>query len=193
MRPSRVAAALIACLSFAGGVAQAHPHVFVTAAIVIRFDDAGKLVGVDETMTFDEIFSTFSTQGLDTNGDGQLSREELAPLAKTNVTAMKEFDYYTYASHGKEWRDFEEPQDYWLEEKNGVLVLHFFLPFKDPQPVKEQLFIDVRDPTIYVAFRLADQDPVKLANAPPGCSVEPPKPDPDAGYAQRNRSTITCK
>ena len=192
MKSSRFAAALFACLAFAGGVAQAHPHVFVTASIAIRFDAAGKLAGVDETMTFDEIFSTFSTQGLG-SGDGKLTREELAPLAKTNVTAMKEFDYYTYASHGKEWRDFDDPTDYWLEDQNGLLVLHFFLPFKDPQPVKDQLFIDVRDPTIYVAFKMTDQDPVKLVDAPPGCSVEPPKPDPDAGYAQRNRSTITCK
>ena len=103
------------------GTAQAHPHVFVTAAIAIRFDATGKLTGVDETFTFDDVFSSFSTQGLDTNGDGKLSREELAPLATTNITAMKEFDYYTYASHGKDWRDFDDPKEYWLEDKNGVL------------------------------------------------------------------------
>lgn len=174
------------------GVAQAHPHVFVTASISIRFDAAGKLTGVDETFTFDDVFSSFSTQGLDTNGDGKLSREELAPLATTNITAMKEFDYYTYASHGKDWRDFDDPKEYWLEDKNGVLVLHFFLPFKVPAPVDGQLSIEVRDPTIYVAFRMADQDSVRLIGAPPGCSVEPVKPDPDAGYAQRNRMTVTC-
>jgi len=175
------------------GTAQAHPHVFVTAAIAIRFDATGKLTGVDETFTFDDVFSSFSTQGLDTNGDGKLSREELAPLATTNITAMKEFDYYTYASHGKDWRDFDDPKDYWLEDKNGVLVLHFFLPFKVPAPVDGQLSIEVRDPTIYVAFRMADQDSVRLIDAPPGCSVEAAKPDPDAGYAQRNRMTVTCK
>ena len=127
------------------GTAQAHPHVFVTAAIAIRFDVTGKLTGVDETFTFDDVFSSFSTQGLDTNGDGKLSREELAPLATTNITAMKEFDYYTYASHGKDWRDFDDPKDYWPEDKNGVLVLHFFLPFKVPAPVNSAVVVPLKD------------------------------------------------
>ena len=35
-------------------------------------------------------------QGLDTDGDGAYSKEELEPLAKVNVESLKEFDYFTF-------------------------------------------------------------------------------------------------
>jgi ABC-type uncharacterized transport system substrate-binding protein len=37
-----------------------------------------------------------AVQGLDTNGDGVCSKEELKPLAEVNVTSLKDFDYFTF-------------------------------------------------------------------------------------------------
>ena len=192
LRNLAFACVLMIALVGGAGRASAHPHVFVTAAIEIRFDPTGKLIGVDESFTFDDMFSSFSTQGLDTDGDGRLSRAELAPLATTNITAMKAFGYYTYASHDKEWREFEDPKDYWLEDKDGLLVLHFFLAARQPEPVHGQLFVDIRDPTIFVAFTMADQDPVRVTGLPADCRLDPARTDPAAGPAQFNRTTISC-
>ncbi|MGA8772354.1 MAG: DUF1007 family protein, partial [Rhodomicrobium sp.] len=35
-------------------------------------------------------------EGVDTNGDGLYSEEELKPLAQTNIEALKDFEYFTF-------------------------------------------------------------------------------------------------
>jgi hypothetical protein len=37
-----------------------------------------------------------AVQGLDSNGDGAFSAEELRPLAEVNVNSLKDFDYFTF-------------------------------------------------------------------------------------------------
>jgi hypothetical protein len=41
-----------------------------------------------------------AVQGLDTNGDGVFSAEELKPLAEANVKPLKDFDYFTFVYVG---------------------------------------------------------------------------------------------
>ena len=47
---------------------------------------------------FDDMYSMFATQGLESKEKGKFTRDELAPLAKVNVESLKEFDYFTYAT-----------------------------------------------------------------------------------------------
>jgi len=67
-----------------------------------------------------------------------------------------------------------EPQNYWVEYKNGALSLIFSLPFAQPiapTPSKD-LTILVLDPTYFIAFELAKASPVRLAQgAPKSCKV----------------------
>ena len=44
-----------------------------------------RVTGVRHAWTFDDMFSTFATQGLDAKEKGEFTREELAPLAEVNV------------------------------------------------------------------------------------------------------------
>ena len=53
----------------------------------------GSITGVRHAWTFDDMFSTYALQGLETKTKGVYSREELAPLAQTNVESLKEFGY----------------------------------------------------------------------------------------------------
>src|SRR5262245_39643709 len=66
--------------------AQAHPHVWVTVKSELVYGPDGAVTAVRHHWTFDEMFSTFATQGLDTDKDGKLSRDELKGLAEVNVT-----------------------------------------------------------------------------------------------------------
>ena len=102
--PSRIPASPPARLLAAcrGGRAAAHPHVFVTSKSEIVYAKPGRSLGIRQIWTFDDMFSSFATQGLDTDKDGKLSREELAPLAQTNVESLKEFDYFTFAKLGSQ-------------------------------------------------------------------------------------------
>ncbi len=73
-----------------------------------------------------------AVEGLDTNKDGKYSREELAELAKVNVTSLKDFSYFTFPQLAGKAVKLGEPRDYWLEHKDGILTLHFMLPFATP-------------------------------------------------------------
>ena len=46
------------------------------------------------------MYSAFATQGQGKEGQ-LLTKDDLAPLAKTNVEFLAEFDYFTYAKAAK--------------------------------------------------------------------------------------------
>lgn len=171
--------------------AFAHPHVWVTMKEELLYAPDGALTGVRHAWTFDETFSAFATQGLSAKTKGHFTREELQPLAQTNIESLKEYRYFTYAMvDGKKQKNaFNEPVDYWLEfdPKKTELTLHLTLPLKTPLSAR-QLVIEVYDPEFFVDFGLAEGNPVKLVGAPPQCAVSTEKP-----YDSSFQSTPTLK
>jgi ABC-type uncharacterized transport system substrate-binding protein len=146
--------------------AWAHPHVWVTMRTELVYAPDGKITGIRHAWSFDDMFSTFATQGLESKEKGKFTREELAPLAKVNVESLKEFDYFTYATADGKKAELAEPApDYWLDYANEVLTLNFTLPFKKPVSVKE-LKVEIYDPTIFVDFSFAKEKPAQLVGAP---------------------------
>jgi ABC-type uncharacterized transport system substrate-binding protein len=83
---------ILAMLAYAG-TAQAHPHVWVSASSELIFAADGSVAGVRHAWTFDDMFSTYALQGIATKRKGVYTREELAPLAQTNVESLKEFSF----------------------------------------------------------------------------------------------------
>lgn len=161
------------------GTAEAHPHVFVSSASEIVYDDRGRVTGVKQHWTFDEAFSSYATQGLQQGAGGSYSREVLAPLAQTNVENLKDFGYFTFAKLGGKELIFKDPVDYYLDYANGTLTLNFFLPLSSPQTQgKKALAIQIYDPTYYVDFSLQDDSPAKLDGAPQGCALNVIRPKP---------------
>jgi len=159
---------LVVTALFAATGARAHPHVWVTMTSELVYAPDGSVTGVRHAWTFDDMFSTFATQGLESKEKGKFTREELAPLAQVNVESLKDFDYFTVAQVNGKKTDLNAPVDYWLEFTDGLLTLHFTLPFKTP--VKAQsLNVEMYDPSWFVDFSFAPKDPVKLVNAPSAC------------------------
>ena len=148
------------------GSARAHPHVWVTMHSEVVYAPDGSVTGIRHAWSFDDMFSTFATQGLESKEKGKFTREELAPLAKVNVESLKEFGYFTFATADGKKADLTEPApDYWLDYADQVLTLNFTLPLKTPVKAKE-LKIEIYDPTIFVDFSFAKDKPVRLMNAP---------------------------
>ncbi len=182
MKQSQFIAAMLltgACLG--AGAANAHPHVWIDARSEIVFKGAD-FTGVRHAWVFDEAFSTYAVQGLDKDGDGEYSREELAPLAKENVDSLNEFEYFTFGKLSGKELVFDSPRDYWLEFNGKQLTLHFLLPLKAAAPLKQAVF-EVYDPSYYVEFKFSDDKAVTLADAPSGCTAsikKPPAPDATA-------------
>lgn len=168
--------ATLAALALTGTAANAHPHVWVTMKSEIVYDKDGAVTGVRHAWTFDDMFSAFATQGLESKQKGVFTREELAPLAEVNVTSLKEYDFFTYAKAGGKKEDFLPPVDYWLEYNKEVLTLHFTLPLKTPVKAKD-FNIEIYDPTYFVDFALAETEPVGLTGAPADCKLTIVRPD----------------
>src|SRR6188472_426250 len=142
--------------------AWAHPHVWVTMHTELVYAPDGKITGIRHAWSFDDMFSTFATQGMESKEKGKYTREELAPLAKVNVESLKEYDYFTYATaDGKKIELSEPASDYWLDYNDSVLTLNFTLSVKTPVKAKELKFA-IYDPTIFIDFEFAKDDPAKL-------------------------------
>jgi len=146
--------------------AGAHPHVWVTMHTELVYAPDGKITGIRHAWSFDDMFSTFATQGLESKEKGKFTRAELAPLAKVNVESLKEFDYFTYATADGKKAELAEPTpDYWLDYADQVLTLNFTLPLKTPVKAKE-LKVEIYDPTIFVDFSFDKEKPAQLVGAP---------------------------
>ena len=176
-RLTRLIVAALAGLLVASGPALAHPHVWVTMKSTVVYAPDGTVIGVRHAWTFDDMFSAFATQGLESKQKGVFTREELQPLAKVNVDSLKEYDYFTYAKANGKKTTFVDPADYHLDfdSKEAVLTLHFLLPLKTPVQA-HTLDLEVYDPTYFVDFELAEKDPAALAGAPAGCQLNLRKP-----------------
>ena len=157
--------------------AAAHPHVWVTMQSELVYAPDGSVTGIRHHWAFDDMFSAFATQGIEAKEKGKFSREELAPLAKTNVESLKEYDYFTFATADGKKAPLKDPlPDYWADYKDSVVTLHFTLPFE--KPVKAKLLkVDIYDATIFVDFSFAKEKPVTLAGAPAACKLDvvPPR------------------
>jgi ABC-type uncharacterized transport system substrate-binding protein len=178
----------LAGLLIASGGACAHPHVWVTVHSELVYAPDGSITGVHHAWTFDDMFSAFATQGIESKKKGEFTREELAPIAEVNVTSLKEYDFFTYAkANGKQLEFNDPPAGYYLEfdPKDTVLTLHFTLPLKKPVKAK-QLTVEVYDREFFIDFSFAEKNPARLVGAPAPCKLSVLNPDQmDASLAQQ--------
>jgi ABC-type uncharacterized transport system substrate-binding protein len=175
---------LAGALALGASAAQAHPHVWITATSELIYAPDGSVTGVRHAWAFDDMFTTYALQGIETKTKGVYSREELSSLAQTNVESLKEFAYFTFAKADGRKEKFQEPVDYFLEYKNATLILHFTLPLKTPVKPKE-LELEVFDPEFFIDFQFADKNPFKLVNAPAACQVKFQRPNDGSANAQK--------
>lgn len=151
--------------------AGAHPHVSIDSASEIVFDKSGQIIAIRHHWRFDEAFSAFAIQGLDTDNDGRYSRAELDPLAEVNVTSLAEFEFFTFLTVGDFEAGFSKPVDYWLDLDEGYLTLHFTLPVARPFTPDGEVILEVYDPEYFVAFALPSAEAVRMVGAPDKCAL----------------------
>lgn len=149
----------------------AHPHILIDAKAVLVFDAEGRLAAIRNTWTFDEAFSVWQTQGLDTNGDHVVSSDEMQELADENMTGLAEYGFYISAGAGKETLKFKAAGDQKFTFDNNRSTLSFTAELNTPYVVRGPLDIAIADPEYYVAITLTGAD-VTLENAPAGCGIE---------------------
>ncbi len=188
-----VGGCIAALLATANPVA-AHPHVWVQSKSRVVYEK-DTVTAIQQTWVFDEFYSAMAVQGLDTNNDGQYSREELDELAKINMEGLKEFAYFTAAKVGDAAIEFAPPSNAHLDYTGGILSLIFTLPLKS-QAALEGFAFATYDTTFFIAFELAKEDGATLFGAPETCEIalrdEPVAPgsNPALGNPSQN-DTLT--
>lgn len=184
-RASAGLALALAGLSMVPREAAAHPHVYVDARVEVVFDKDGRITALRHVWRFDDAFSAFASQGLDKNGDGILSMEELQPLAKVNVESLKDYDYFTFLKVAGKRIGFKIPTEYWLQSSDGYLTLFYTLPLMQAvKPDANGVTVEVYDPGYFVDYQMVEKDPAKLIDAPATCTMAVNrKADPDAATA----------
>ncbi|MFG5118549.1 DUF1007 family protein [Methylorubrum sp. POS3] len=157
--------------------AQAHPHVWVTAKAEVAYE-GGRVAGIRHSWSFDAAYSAYVTQGLDTNGDGKLSPEELQGLATENTTNLAEFAYFTKLKVAGREQAFADPREARMSMEGDRLTLSFLLPLKAPTAQGRGVAaLEVYDPTYFVSFSLAEgADAVRLPGAAAGCTTTVTRP-----------------
>lgn len=178
LRALLAAIAVVLALTAGGRPAAAHPHVQVETTTRIVYDGEGRVSAIEHDWTFDEMYTSYATQGLDKNGDGQFSREELAELTKVNVEHLGQQRFFTVMKHDRRFVSFGAVRDAWSEVKSGKLVLHFTVPIATPYAAADKpVTVEIYDPDYFVAFVPADGEPMRLVSAPAACKLDytPPR------------------
>ena len=167
---------VVMALTCAAPLAWAHPHVLVSVRSVLVLGEGQKPAAIRQIWTFDEGFSSYATLGMDTDKDGKLSREELAPLAKVNIESLAEYAYFTVLKKGKESAGFGEIKDFHLDHDGKHLTLTFVLPLTGLSHPLGELRYEVYDPTFFVAFSFAEKEPIRIEGDAGRCraSLKPP-------------------
>ncbi len=151
----------------------AHPHIFIDAKATVVFDDSGAVTEVRNEWSFDEAFSAWSIEGLDTNNDGVVSREEQQELANQDMDGLAQYQFYTFAGEQGDpaLLPFERGQNPTRDFVDGHTILRFGVKLAEPYRIKRALELAINDPEFYVAITFAGPEAIKLENAPAGCSV----------------------
>src|SRR5690606_14201593 len=115
--------------------ALAHPHIMIDARTTIGFDDQGRVARLKHNWTFDTAFSVWMVQGLDTNGDGAVTPDEMQKLADENTFNLADFGFYTVAGDGMQ---FTATGDQGMVFEDNRVTLSFSLDAIEPQAVGER-------------------------------------------------------
>ena len=173
MSAVRCCAVALASVAF-GAPALAHPHAWIETRSDVVFDDKGLIAAINIEWDFDAGYSEMAVEGLDVNADGFHSAGELRPLARENLVALKDYDYFVKARAGKENVKYSDVTEYGLIYSNGTLKMHFTVPLAKPiDPFTAGFVYRIYDPSFYIAIDFAETTPLALlGNAPAACGIE---------------------
>ncbi|MFW6077457.1 MAG: DUF1007 family protein, partial [Hyphomicrobiales bacterium] len=174
--------------------ALAHPHAWIETRSDVVFDDQGRIAAINIEWDFDPGYSEMAVDGLDENGDGYHSAGELRPLARENLVALKDYNYFIKARAGAAKVEYGDVTEYGIIYSNGTLKMHFTVPLAEPHdPFDAEFVYRIYDPSYYIAIDFAEASPLTLlGNAPEPCSIEL-RPAPTGEEIEETRDMLAEK
>ena len=176
-----VASSLGATTFFAPS-AQAHPHLWIDVSATVVFDAKRQVTAIDTRWEFDELYSVFATEGMDADGDGRFSSQELAGLAAENIKQLKDWHYFAVVESGGKRAGLAPGTEYVMTWGDGRLSLDMTLRLTKPlDPVAKPVRFAFFDPTYYIDLVFARNEPLRLAGPPEHCRARVDVPDVAGG------------
>jgi len=167
---------LTALVALAGSMspAHAHPHVTIENRSDVVLNEQGQIVAINVEWKFDDMYSLAAVEGLDTNGDGEYTPDEIKEIATENIEALKEYDYFVDAKVNGQKIAFGHVTEYGNLFSKGILTMYFRVPLKEPVDPKAGAFsFAVYDPSYYIAIELPEADPIQvIGTLPEACRID---------------------
>src|SRR5947209_20565820 len=116
------------CWLAASAPASAHPHMWIDMHSYVVFDERGLITGIDLEWTFVDGYAQMALDGLDADGDGVYSQDELAPLIKENIDSLKDYNYFTYPRVNGKLVQIGAVTEYGQVHSHNKLTLPFQAP-----------------------------------------------------------------
>ena len=187
-------AALLAGVGAPAMPAVAHPHVWIEMRSDVVFNDQGQVTALNLMWTFDDAYAQVALEGLDANGDGVYSADELDPLTRENISSLKDYDFFTVMRFNGQKQALGEVTEFGQIYSNDKLQLHLQVPLKTPvDPTKGEFVAKVYDPDFFIAIDYAKDDPVTVIGPmPKGCKLEV-KPVPTDAEVEQTRAMLSTK
>jgi ABC-type uncharacterized transport system substrate-binding protein len=161
----------------------AHPHNWIDLHIEVRFNNDGLVTGLYQQWLFDDYYSVFITEGMDSDGDGKPDRSQLQALRKTIFRNLKNYNFFTHIAREEQNTPFAPVSQTKIAMRGHRLEIRFFLPFETPHnPRVKPLTYQIFDPSYYIEMLHAQtKDSIVFRNAPQGCihRIKRPTPDPE--------------
>ncbi|MEO0378877.1 MAG: DUF1007 family protein [Pseudomonadota bacterium] len=157
-------------------IGQAHPHVFIDTTLRAVVDDNGTFKGLEVQWAYDDFYSLliFADMGLDVDGDGQLSDDEIQRLDGFDLQWVEGYEGDSYARQGETSIILGPPEGRGTRVEAGRIISTHFRAADGPAAGLE---VKVFDPTFYTAYALVGQVEV---DGPCTAIIEPV--DLDAAY-----------
>jgi ABC-type uncharacterized transport system substrate-binding protein len=176
--------------------ADAHPHVFIENRVAFLFT-GGKITAIEESWTFDEIFSDTLIQQFDANSDGSFDSLESKAVGKGTLPNLKKFRYFNYIwVDGKDLGSID-PVDFSAVAKNKKVTFVFTVKLPKPvDPRAQKLKVEINDREFYVEVDLAEKQPI-LFNGNQGVACTPKIRDDTenayyGGFVNPQEITLSC-
>ena len=160
-------AVLLAAVGISGPL-RAHPHVFIDAVTEVVFEK-GKIVGLRQRWTFDDVFSLLMIEDFDTDKNRKFDKSEIEALRKGAFAAVSEFGYFTHVRLGGRKVAADRVSGFTASMSKGRISYSFFVPFAAPvDPKTTKVDLGTYDDTFYVSVTYDALDPVRLVGAGSG-------------------------
>lgn len=177
-------------------LAQAHPHVFIKQHVAALFDRSG-LTGFRLTWRFDPMYSSMMLHDYVASKAGPLTPQDVKKLHDECFVDLQDVHYFTTVTFNSAPLPLGVPTEFSATSVDGDIVYSFVIPLKpalkELRP-ENKVEITVFDPSYYVYYELAADDPVAASGGTAlgaSCGSKAVWRDA-AGWGRVHSDLVTC-